>query len=183
MAKISMFMAVLLVTASLLADSTQALTDLLHLIPGVGNALAAIASWLVDIVSIFSFYIWLKLLNVSFVDPKRAIRFFGVVGCEWIPGVDVLPLWTTGIVLTIASVWAEERIQTLTGVNMALNSRLAAGSKKIPGRGGVGPNTVRTPGGSMGDISKSMRDYKDFKKKRHDAGRSVVGAGDILLNE
>ncbi len=173
-------MAVLLVTVAILVDVTQSLTDLLHFIPVIGNALAVIVSWLLDIASIFSFYIWLKLLNVSFVDPKRAIRFFGFAGCEWLPVVDVLPLWTTGIALTIASVWAEERIQTMTGVNIAINARLAAGSKKIPG-GGFGPNAIRTPGGGMGDISKSMKDYAAFKKRRHDMGRSVMGGGDILL--
>ncbi len=174
MSKISMIMAVLLVTVSLVFDGIQFLVDWLDL-TGVGIIVDIIVNNAINIITVLTFYIWLKMLNVSFVDPKRALRFFGAYGVKLLPLVNALPAVTTGIVLTIASVWAEERMQIMRGLNTALNARLAAGSQKIPGRGGVGPNATRTTGGSVDDISKSIRDYREFKNRQQLQRKEYVG--------
>lgn len=168
MPKISTFMAGLLITAALLADAIQALIDLLDL-TGVGIIVDLIVNNGVNIVAVLAFYLWLKMLNVSFVDPKRALRFFGTWPIESIPIIGALPVWTGGIILTILSVWAEERIQAATGLNVALNSRLAAGSKKISGPG----EAARYQGGGIRDLSKSVRDYREFKDKY----RELIASG------
>lgn len=121
MPKISNTMAVLLVTVAACFDGGQALSDFLHLIPVLGNILAFVINEGLNLLAIFSFYIWLKMLDVSFVDPKRALRFFGAFLGETIPVIDALPLWTTGIVLTILSVWVEEKTQKMAGLQTALN--------------------------------------------------------------
>jgi hypothetical protein len=149
MPKISFLVAVLLLMVAILADTSEIIIDLLHLIPAIGNAAAVLVNWIASILFAFFFYICFKLLNVSFVDAKRAIRFFGSFFAELIPIVDSLPWWTIGIILTVLSVWVEERMQRSTGLDVALNSKLAMNSKR-PEVKNLATNTARRVGGETG---------------------------------
>lgn len=128
-------MAVLLVVVATPVDIIQILSDFLHLIPAVGTILAFVVNEGVNIASIVVFYIWLKILGVSFANPKRAVRFFGAFGLEFIPLSDFLPWCTLGIIFTIASVWGEELLQKMAGLKVAVSAHEAVGN----------PNPVSNP--------------------------------------
>ena len=128
-------MAVLLVTVALSVDGVQFVVELLELIPVVGNVAAFIVNESVNLAAVILFYIWLKCLNVSFVNPKRTLGFFGSFFGEMIPLVNALPCWTGGILFTIATLWAEELAQKELGLKLSVGAHVAVGN----------PNPVAQP--------------------------------------
>lgn len=135
MTKITGIMAAMLITVAVIFDGVQFVAEWLNVIPILGTIAAQVITKGIDIVAILGFYIWLKSLNVSFADPKRAIRFFGAFLGELIPILDALPFWTIGIFFTVASVWAEEWAQKSLGLKLTINAHLAVGN----------PNPVAQP--------------------------------------
>ncbi len=158
MQKIPKTTAVLMVLLAVSVDVLGFLIGLLHFIPVLGNIIAAVVIWIMSLIAVFVFYIWLKMKNVSFVSAKRVLSFFGSFFGEMIPVIDAFPLWTTGIALTIGSVWMEEALEQITGMKVSINAMASGGVKNKAGadagtqrlgepsleRAGIDEKTVRS---------------------------------------
>jgi hypothetical protein len=100
--RIKVWMATCLVIVALFVDLIQVL--LTSVVIGV------VLSPIISIAANFLFWIWFKLLDVSFVgNPKNFATFGGAASLEEIPGVDVLPWFTIGIILLIIFTRAEDK--------------------------------------------------------------------------
>jgi hypothetical protein len=67
---------------------------LIQLIPFAGSVAASVF----NVIPLMVFFIWYKLLGISFANPKKAISFFGASIIEFIPLLNVLPTWTAEII-------------------------------------------------------------------------------------
>lgn len=95
---------------------TAIIFDLISIIPVVGQFLAIGGAGI-------TFYIWFKMLGVSFISPKKIVTTVVEYIGEAIPVVSALPLITTGTIIMIVLTDIEDK----TGVGVA---GLATG--KIP---------------------------------------------------
>ena len=117
--KISILQVSLLITVAGIVDLVQAGVNLLHFIPVVGNALAAIITAFVTVFVWLVFFVWLKMLGVSLISPKKALTFAGGGLFELIPALNALPGWTLAIVLTI--IWEKKDEILPAAVSKSLN--------------------------------------------------------------
>ncbi len=93
--KISNFEAGLMIAVALIIDIVQFLLDLI--------LIGFILDPIISVFAYLMFWFWFKLRGVSFSNPKRAaiggISFL----LELIPGLDMLPALTVGVVMTYLS--------------------------------------------------------------------------------
>ncbi|MHA1747415.1 MAG: hypothetical protein ACTSYF_02085 [Promethearchaeota archaeon] len=102
--QISSFEAGLMLVVALIFDGIQAITKLLHFIPIIGNTMAIMINWLVDIFAWLTFYVWLKSKGMkarkgSFLIEKAPIVLGGGLLLEVI--LSALPAWTAAIIIII----------------------------------------------------------------------------------
>ena len=90
-----------MIATALLFDGINAAVNL---IPFLGQVLSV----LVSIIAYMLFAFWFLMRGVGFVNPKRAVSFFGSSTIELIPILNVLPGVTLGVVLTIYMVKLED---------------------------------------------------------------------------
>lgn len=67
----------------------------IQLIPFAGSVAASVFS----VIPFMSFFIWYKILDIDFVNPKKAFTFFGCSFIEFIPGLNAFPAWTLSIII------------------------------------------------------------------------------------
>jgi hypothetical protein len=91
--KISYTAAFFLVGTALLIDTMQFLVGI---IPILGQIMGVIFTF----IATFTFWLWFKLLGVSF-DRKQSLSFMGGSIIEFIPVLGMLPTWTLVIVTVI----------------------------------------------------------------------------------
>jgi hypothetical protein len=68
--------------------------SLIQLIPFAGSVAASVF----NVIPLMIFFIWYKLLGISFANPKKAVSFFGASVIEFIPIINILPTWTAEII-------------------------------------------------------------------------------------
>lgn len=101
--RISPVMAVLMIIIALLTDGTQFLLGLL--------AIGFMLNWIVSFYAWLTYYVWLKILNVSMSDAKgmkTMLSLGAAVGIELIPLINMLPAWTAFAILTIMFEYAAQ---------------------------------------------------------------------------
>lgn len=84
---------VLMVCVALIFDGAQAL--LLYLAIGI------VADTFIGIIAGFTFWLWFKMHDVSFVTPKQIAAMGGGFFVELIPALNALPTWTFAVVYVI----------------------------------------------------------------------------------
>jgi len=84
-------------------------------------------NWILDIWAWLTFYVWFKMKNVSFANPKRALSLNGGFLLEFIPGLDELPCWTGAVIIMVLSVIAEDK---LAKISPAAGKALSAATGK-----------------------------------------------------
>ncbi|MEQ1561335.1 MAG: hypothetical protein ABL899_01270 [Nitrospira sp.] len=99
---------IMLISTAVFFDICQALADF---IPFAGW----IAGVFVNIFAFLTFYVWLKMLGMSFVNPKRAGIMGGGFLIEMIPIVNALPAWTFAVVTLIGTTKAKRIIGKIPG--------------------------------------------------------------------
>lgn len=105
--RIKPFTAFFLIAAALAFDVAQFLISLIGGAAagtGVGialTAMAAVSTPLLTFVAGLTFWLWFRLLRVSFASPKKALSFGGALVAEFIPIVNALPAWTASVVSLI----------------------------------------------------------------------------------
>jgi len=107
--KISKATAILMVAVAALYE----LIDFgLTFIPVVGDP---IGTFLLGVITDLHFFIWFKMKGVSYTKkPSRAILFFASAFGELLPVIQEFA--TVGILVTILSVWTEEKIENSTQI-------------------------------------------------------------------
>lgn len=106
--KISASQGMLMIIAALIADGLGALLAFFVITEPL--------NWLVWLYAVIGFYIWLKMLGISWMDAKgkRAMMIFGgATGIEFLPFVSALPAWTAFIVGAIINDRIEEAISSI----------------------------------------------------------------------
>lgn len=104
-----------MVSVALAYDGIQALFDLLHLIPVVGNIIAAIITALISVAAWLTFYIWLKMHGVHFNSAKRILTMGGGFFLELLPVLNMLPAWTLAVVLIYMTTKMPKMAQVAVG--------------------------------------------------------------------
>ncbi len=120
--KLTTLTAGLMITVAVIFDIIQALLDLLHFIPLVGNIFAIISTSLLSVFAWLTFYLWMKIKGIDFASPKRSLSLGGGFIFELIPILNALPGWTLAVILIIGSMRAEELIAKTTGINVNISS-------------------------------------------------------------
>ena len=87
----------LLVFAAFTFDAAQAFISILHAIPGIGNAIAALGAWFIAGVATGIFALSFALLKVN----QHELMFWGSALLEMFPVLNALPVWTLSISLII----------------------------------------------------------------------------------
>lgn len=100
-----------LIFAAVLADSLQALIDLLAFIPLAGVVIAFLLGIFVDICIIFLFAIWFSHLHVPLMN-RYPLEFLATLVLENVPIVNTAPVWTWFVVKTIAQERLRERLES-----------------------------------------------------------------------
>ncbi len=83
----------------------------------------------VSIFAIFTFSVWFKMHDISFVNPKRLAAMGGGFFIEIIPGLNALPVWTAAVWYTISTTKILETVEKLPGgkvVGFVAQSKMAA---------------------------------------------------------
>lgn len=114
---------VIMVTVALFYDFVQAIISLLHIIPALGNLMAAIATALLSAVAWLTFYFWFKLHGIHFNTAKRALTMGSGFIIELIPVLNILPGWTLAVILVILTT----KVPAINKIENA--GRVASGSK------------------------------------------------------
>lgn len=117
--------ATLMISVAFFYDLVQALFDLLHFIPVVGNVIATIVTALLSVVAWLTFYVWFKMHGVHFHTAKRAITMGAGFLIELIPILNILPVWTLAVVLIFLTARMPKIVQTVAG---AKNVAVAGGT-------------------------------------------------------
>ncbi len=89
-------------------------------------------NWIVWLYAVLGFYIWLKLLGISWMDAKgkRTLMFFGgATGIEFIPYLNALPAWTAFVIGAIINDRLEEAVSAIPG-GEKLMSAVGGGKKE-----------------------------------------------------
>ncbi|MEK7390641.1 MAG: hypothetical protein AAB635_00710 [Patescibacteria group bacterium] len=120
--------ATLMISVAIFYDLIQALFDLLHLIPVIGNVIATVITALLSVVAWLTFYVWFKMHGVHFNSAKRAITMGAGFLIELMPILNILPAWTLAVVLIFLTARMPKIVQVATG---------AAGAGKGSTGGGV----------------------------------------------
>lgn len=80
----------------------------------------------VSIFAIFTFTVWFKMHDISFVNPKRLAAMGGGFFIEVIPGLNALPVWTAAVWYTISTTKIAEVAEKVPGgkvVSMAIQPK------------------------------------------------------------
>ena len=96
----------LMVAVAIFFDGLQLL---IQIIPVVGQIL----SILISIFASLTFYLWFKINNINFVNPKRAGYLAGGFLIELTPLLNILPAWTLAVVLLIRNSNAKKKAPKL----------------------------------------------------------------------
>jgi hypothetical protein len=100
--RIKIWMGGLMLMVAVTIDLIQALLTLV--------AIGLVLSPLITIGATVLFWIWFKILGISFVsNPKRLVTFAAESIGELIPAIDALPLWTIGTLGTILITRSEDK--------------------------------------------------------------------------
>ena len=106
--KISSIVAIFMVIVALLVDGISFLLNIF--------IITSLLSWIVWVYAVLGFYIWLKMLGISWSDAKgkRILMMLGAAsGVEFIPFVAALPAWTAFVAGAITNDWAKSIIERL----------------------------------------------------------------------
>lgn len=94
--KISSIVGFLMIIVALIVDGISFVLDIFVITTPI--------NWIVWIYAVLGFYVWLKMLGMSWNDAKgkRALMMFGgATGIEFIPILGALPAWTAFVIGTI----------------------------------------------------------------------------------
>lgn len=97
--KISFFNALSLMSVAVFVDTTQFFSKALYFIPFFGGATAMIIGVMLSIVAIILFSLWMAVMGVPMLDRAPIMAATTVI--EIMPIINVLPGWTTYILLTL----------------------------------------------------------------------------------
>ncbi len=115
---------------------------LIQLIPIAGS----VASAVFNVVPFMIFFIWYKLLGISFANPKKSISFFGVGVIEFIPIINILPTWTLEIVYMYVLQKKDVILEKAAGIvgGAAGATGLASTAAKAVGAKNIGKSLEQT---------------------------------------
>ena len=120
--RISPLSKVALIVIAALFDLAELGINLLHLIPFIGSAAAIVLGLVLSIATPIIFGIWFLLLGVGFTTPARAGTGALATLIEFIPGLNILPATTIGVITIILLVELEAKLAT-TGVPFLKKSK------------------------------------------------------------
>jgi len=113
---------------------TAVIFDLIKI--GIELISAGFLGWflnpIVSFIASMTFFAWFTLSGVSFIKPGKLIAMGGTTLVGFIPWIDDLPIWVTGVIITLAMVYAEDIValvspETAKSLATALNK--ISGSK------------------------------------------------------
>lgn len=92
----------LLLATALLVDTFQTMLGLV-IVGALFSPLITVLAWL-------SYFVWYKLLDIGFMDRgvQKLFIFFGAGLLEMIPYINIIPAWTTSVILMIFIVKHED---------------------------------------------------------------------------
>lgn len=96
--KISAVVGLLMIIVALLVDGVSFLLGIFVITEPI--------NWIVWIYAVLGFYVWLKMVGMSWNDAKgkRTLMMFGgATGIEFIPYVNMLPAWTAFVIGAIVN--------------------------------------------------------------------------------
>lgn len=96
--KISTVVGLLMIIVALLVDGVSFLLGIFVILEPI--------NWIVWICAVLGFYVWLKMVGMSWNDAKgkRTLMMFGgATGIEFIPYVNMLPAWTAFVIWAIVN--------------------------------------------------------------------------------
>ncbi len=100
--RIPLWMAGCLVAVAVLIDLIQAITT--------AFAIGAFLSPLISVAASMLYWIWYKMLGISFVgNPKQLATFTTECFLEIVPVADALPMWSIGTIITIIITRSEDK--------------------------------------------------------------------------
>lgn len=162
-------------------DATLAL---IQLIPVAGSVM----SMVFGVIPLMIFFIWYRLLGISFSNPKKGISFFGASLIELIPIVNILPTWTLEVIWMYVLENKEALLNKVPGTSKIANG-VTGKNLNIPGNNRVDSvknsarvsphkfrefkGEIKTKQGtpkSMDGMSRSTRNPKDSSEEQ---GRSI----------
>lgn len=154
----------LMMSVGVLFDLAQAAIGLLHFIPAAGNAIAGIGDMLITIVAGLTFFLWFWLHGIRFNTSKRMLRFGGSFLVELIPVANMLPVWTTSVLLIYFTTKHPQAAKLLNGgPNPSKNTKgkvgTAAQTTSTLGKSRVPNGGLQTPGRSSaftGGVAKNI---------------------------
>jgi len=88
-------------TAAFCLVGVAIIIDLMQFLIGIIPIVGQIIGVLITFIATFSFWLWFKLLGVSF-DRKQSLRFLGGSIIEFIPILGMLPAWTLVVILMLS---------------------------------------------------------------------------------
>jgi len=105
---------VLMLVAAIFVDIVLAL---IQLIPVAGSVAASVF----NVIPLLGFYIWYRLLGISFANPKKAVSFFGASLIEFIPFINALPTWTAEIIYMYTLQNKDKIVSVVAGATKVAN--------------------------------------------------------------
>lgn len=96
-------------TATFCLIGAAIIIDVLQLLIGIIPILGQIIGMLITLITAFMFWLWFKLLGVTF-SRKQSLRFMGGSIVEFIPALGMLPVWTLAVSLIISKEKLNEKL-------------------------------------------------------------------------
>jgi len=101
----------LMISLALFFDIAQIVITILSF-----GTIGAIISPILSGLAWFLFYIWFKMKSIDLMSSRRFVRNILTGLAELIPYIDLLPMWTTTIILTTRETRKEDRRRTENNV-------------------------------------------------------------------
>ncbi len=129
--------------------------------------------WLVSIWAQLTFWFWFAYLGVSFSKPGKmqgvkiaSVSVPAVLGV--LPIVSALPAWSTGVVMNLSAVYAEDLLEALSPATLQVTAKVAKlASKKKGGATETGAPAGTGPKAKEGQPKKKEAgEKKEAEKKK-----------------
>jgi|GEM_PF-2901203 len=138
---------------ALFYDFMQIKVSLMHTLPFVGNVIAWLGTTIIDLYALLTFFVWFKVHDVSFANPKRGLTMAGALIVELVPILNAVPAWTLAVIICFITVRGEEALgEVLQKVGAAAGAvgAVAGAASKVP----LVPKGARQ---ALGDASKAAK--------------------------